>query len=56
VSILRDIASGGNYALAAAKALKENTDLSAREIVEKAMKIAANICIYTNENITVEEV
>jgi ATP-dependent HslUV protease subunit HslV len=50
------IGSGGSYALAAAKALKENTDLSAREIVEKAMKIAANICIFTNENITVEEV
>lgn len=50
------IGSGGVYALAAAKALKENTDLSAREIVEKAMKIAANICIFTNENITVEEV
>lgn len=50
------IGSGGVYALAAAKALKENTDLPAREIVEKAMKIAANICIFTNENITVEEV
>lgn len=50
------IGSGGAYALAAAKALKENTELSAREIAEKAMKIAANICIYTNDNITVEEV
>jgi len=50
------IGSGGSYALAAAKALKENTGLSAREIVEKAMRIAANICIFTNENITVEEV
>ena len=48
------IGSGGSYALAAAKALSENTQLSAREIVEKAMKIAANICIFTNENITVE--
>lgn len=50
------IGSGGNYALAAAKALKENTDMSAREIAEKAMKIAADICIYTNEYITIEEV
>ena len=37
------------------QALLENTDLSARQIVEKSMKIAAEICIYTNENITVEE-
>lgn len=49
------IGSGGPYAQAAAKALIENTDLSAREIVEKAMKIAASICIYTNDNIVVEE-
>ncbi|NCO84165.1 MAG: HslU--HslV peptidase proteolytic subunit [Nitrospirae bacterium CG_4_10_14_3_um_filter_44_29] len=49
------IGSGGPYAQAAAKALFENTNLSAREIVEKSMKIASNICIYTNENITVEE-
>ncbi len=49
------IGSGGPYAQAAAKALMENTDLSAREIVEKAMKIAASICIYTNDNIVVEE-
>lgn len=49
------IGSGGPYAQAAAKALMENTDLSAKEIVEKAMKIAASICIYTNSNITVEE-
>ncbi len=49
------IGSGGPYAQAAAKALLENTDLSAKEIVEKAMKIAASICIYTNESITVEE-
>ena len=40
---------------AAAKALLDNSQLSAREIVEKSMKIAGNICIYTNENITIEE-
>lgn len=49
------IGSGGPYAQAAARALFDNTNLSAKEIVEKAMKIAAGICIYTNENITVEE-
>jgi len=50
------IGSGGPYAQAAAKALSENTSLSAREIVEKAMLIASDICIYTNSNITVEEI
>ena len=50
------IGSGGNYALAAARALKENTDLSAKEIAEKALHIAASICVYTNDNIIVEEV
>ena len=50
------IGSGGNYALAAGKALYENTKLSAREIAEKAMAIAGNICVYTNNHITVEEV
>ena len=50
------IGSGGNYALAAGKALIENTNLSAREIAEKAMKIAGDICVYTNNHITVEEV
>ena len=50
------IGSGGNYALAAARALMQNTDLSAREIAEKALRIAASICIYTNENISVETV
>lgn len=50
------IGSGGNYALAAAKALKQNTDMSAKEIAEKAMKIAGDICIFTNGNITIEEV
>lgn len=49
------IGSGGPYAQAAAKALFENTNLHAREIVEKSMKIASNICIYTNENLTIEE-
>jgi ATP-dependent HslUV protease subunit HslV len=49
------IGSGGSYALAAARALLANTDLSAREIAEKSMKIAGDICIYTNNNITIEE-
>jgi len=48
------IGSGGNYALAAARALVQNTDLSAREIAEKSLKIAASICVYTNDNIVVE--
>ena len=48
------IGSGGNYAFAAAKALYENTKLSAKEIVEKSLHIAADICIYTNHNITIE--
>ena len=49
------IGSGGNYAIAAAKALVQNTDLSASEIVRKALEIAAEIDIYTNTNIVVEE-
>ena len=49
------IGSGGPFAQAAAKALSENTGLQARDIVEKSMKIAAGICIYTNESITIEE-
>ena len=49
------IGSGGPYAQAAAKALLENSSLSAREIVEKALKIAGDICIYTNHNISIEE-
>ena len=48
------IGSGGNYALAAARALMQNTDLSARDIAEKSLHIAASICVYTNDNITVE--
>lgn len=50
------IGSGGNYALAAAKALIENTNLSAREIAEKALRIAGKICVFTNDNLTIEEV
>ena len=50
------IGSGGNYALAAAKALVQTTDLSAHEIAEKALHIAAGICVYTNDNIIVEDV
>ncbi|WP_461832084.1 ATP-dependent protease subunit HslV [Aquifex sp.] len=49
------IGSGGNYAKAAALALYRNTDMEAREIVEKALKIASEICIYTNDNFTIEE-
>ena len=49
------IGSGGSYALAAATALMENTAFSAREIVERSMKIAAEICIYSNQSVTVEE-
>jgi ATP-dependent HslUV protease subunit HslV len=49
------IGSGGPYALSAAKALLDNSALPAREIVEKALKIAGDICIYTNHNITIEE-
>ena len=49
------IGSGGSYAQAAAKALMENTEMSAREIAEKAMRIAGEICIYTNDQVTFEE-
>jgi ATP-dependent HslUV protease subunit HslV len=49
------IGSGGPYALAAAKALLEHTDLPPRAIVERALKIAGAICIYTNDNVTIEE-
>ena len=52
---LMAIGSGGPYAQAAAKALLDNTDLGARDIVEKALGIAADICVYTNDNITVLE-
>ena len=49
------IGSGGSYAQAAARALVQNTDLDARSIVEKSLNIAADICIYTNRNLTIEE-
>jgi ATP-dependent HslUV protease subunit HslV len=49
------IGSGGMYAQSAARALLENTDLSARDIVEKSLTIAADICIYTNHNLRIEE-
>ncbi len=49
------IGSGGSFALSAARALLHNTDLSAREIVEKSLTIAADICVYTNQQQTVEE-
>jgi ATP-dependent HslUV protease subunit HslV len=49
------IGSGGAYAAAAARALLRHTTLSAREIVEEGMRIAAGICVYTNDQITVEE-
>ena len=49
------IGSGGAFAQSAALALLENTELSAREIVEKGLHIAADICIYSNHNLTIEE-
>ena len=49
------IGSGGNYALSAAKALLRNTDLSAAEIARKSLEIASELCVYTNDHITVEE-
>jgi ATP-dependent HslUV protease, peptidase subunit HslV len=49
------IGSGGSFALAAARALIGNTDLPAREIAEKSLRIAGQICIYTNDHITIEE-
>ncbi len=48
------IGSGGNYALAAARALIDRDDLDARQIAERAMKIAAGICVYTNGTLTIE--
>lgn len=50
------IGSGGMYALAAAKMLKKHSGLNAKEIVEESLKTAADICIYTNTNITVESI
>jgi ATP-dependent HslUV protease subunit HslV len=52
---LMAIGSGGPFAQAAASALFKNTELSAREIVEKALLIAGEICVYTNQHITIEE-
>ena len=49
------IGSGGNYAYAAAKALFNNTDMKAEEIVRKSLEIAASICVYTNDHISVEK-
>ena len=52
---LMAIGSGGPYAQAAARAMLDNTDLDARNIVEKGLEIAASICVYTNRNLTLEE-
>jgi ATP-dependent HslUV protease subunit HslV len=49
------IGSGGNYALAAAKALTQNTELTPSEVVRKSLEIASSICVFTNSNIVVEE-
>ncbi len=49
------IGSGGNYALSAARALMDNTDMSAEEIAKASMKIAGDICVYSNHNITLEK-
>jgi len=49
------IGSGGAFAESAARALTDNTDMSARDIVEKSLNVAADICIYTNHNLTIEE-
>jgi ATP-dependent HslUV protease, peptidase subunit HslV len=49
------IGSGGSYALAAARALMQNTELPARDVAEKSLRIAGQICIYTNDQLTIEE-
>ncbi len=49
------IGSGGNYALAAARALRANSELSVKEIVQQSLEIAADICVYTNRNINILE-
>ena len=49
------IGSGGNYALSAARALVDNSDMDARQVVEKAMGIAGDICVYTNHQLVIEE-
>ena len=48
------IGSGGAYARSAARALMENTELDARTIVERSLQIAADVCIYTNQNLLIE--
>ncbi len=50
------IGSGGNYALAAARALLRHSDFSAREIVEKSLQVASEICVYTNDNLTIMDI
>ena len=50
------IGSGGAFAESAARALVQNTDMTARDIVDKSLNIAADICIYTNDNLTIEEI
>ena len=50
------IGSGGNYALAAARALVRHSTLDARQIAEEAMRVAADICVYTNDRLTIEEI
>ena len=50
------IGSGGSYALAAARALMDSSDLDARSIVERSLNIAADICIYTNRNLLIDEI
>ncbi len=52
---LMAIGSGGSYAQAAARAMLDTTELSAREIVERGLQIAADICVYTNHNLVIEE-
>jgi len=52
---LMAIGSGGSYAQSAARALLDNTELSAREIVEKGLHIAADVCVFTNHNLVIEE-
>jgi len=53
---IASIGSGGMFALAAARALKENTSLTPADIVQKSLKIASSICVYTNDNIIIEEI
>ncbi|MCL1796067.1 MAG: ATP-dependent protease subunit HslV [Clostridia bacterium] len=50
------IGSGGNYALSAARALVRHTGMNAREIAEESLRVAASVCVFTNENITIEEI